>query len=561
MSFDNSKVQTLINKIKSQILGDIEDEIEEHNVVANSSRTGHVQAGSSPQDINTSETSSAGTDNGYYARADHVHKIATASTTGKGIVQLDSTPTANSSNGVTSHGIKTALNEVMNGTNVGTFTELQTLITNASSGDTIILDKDYKNNGGENRITIDKPLTIIGNGHVIDADEESGIFNITNSTGNCNISSLIFVNGKTSSGGAIYCTSSNISIFDCSFMNNTATNSGGAISCSSSNTISNCSFIKNTANAGGAIDCYLSNTISNCSFINNTANNGGAIVCGSSNNSISDCSFVNNTAVRNGANINANDFGSATLIIYNCHITTGLYNTVNYDDINSKNLVSSWSSTVTNTHVASEKLVKDSLDDKLESSDLLNLIYPIGSIYLDAGNHNVCPIQTLLGGTWSRIEDRFLLASGSTYSATYDNNGFANKTAGSADAVVVEHNHTQGTHTHTQASHTHTQASHTHTTGNSTYKYFYAGKVAIGTSSSKKAHTNNTNGVYLVYSNDEGGDTIKEYTSIQSVTPTINGTTPPNLSDEQPTINNSGETGTGKNMPPYLVVNVWKRTA
>ena len=28
-----------------------------------------------------------------------------------------------------------------------------------------------------------------------------------------------------------------------------------------------------------------------------------------------------------------------------------------------------------------------------------------------------------------------------------------------------------------------------------------------------------------------------------------------------PTINSTGESGTGKNMPPYLAVYVWKRTA
>ena len=277
--------------------------------------------------------------------------------------------------------------------------------------------------------------------------------------------------------------------------------------------------------------------------------------------------------------------------------------------------VTAWSDPTNDTNYPSEKLVKDSLDTKLESSDLLDLIYPVGSIYFDASNHNVCPIQTLLGGTWTRIEDKFLLSSGSTYSATYDNDGFANKTGGSADAVVVEHNHTQNAHTHTQNehthtqnahthtqnahthtqdahthtqdAHTHTQASHTHTTGDSTYKYFYAGKVHIGTSASKKAHTNSNSGVYLVYSDDEGGNTIKEYTSIQSVTPTINSTTATNQTtvatnqnttatnqnttatnqnttatnqNTTATNNATGESGTGKNMPPYLVVNVWKRT-
>jgi len=32
-------------------------------------------------------------------------------------------------------------------------------------------------------------------------------------------------------------------------------------------------------------------------------------------------------------------------------------------------------------------------------------------------------------------------------------------------------------------------------------------------------------------------------------------------SDATPAINSTGEDGTGKNMPPYLTVYVWKRTA
>lgn len=45
---------------------------------------------------------------------------------------------------------------------------------------------------------------------------------------------------------------------------------------------------------------------------------------------------------------------------------------------------------------------------------LLNLIYPIGSLYMSV--NNVSP-QSFIGGTWERIQDRFLLAAGSTYSA------------------------------------------------------------------------------------------------------------------------------------------------
>lgn len=40
--------------------------------------------------------------------------------------------------------------------------------------------------------------------------------------------------------------------------------------------------------------------------------------------------------------------------------------------------------------------------------------YPVGSIYLSVSSTSP---STLFGGTWQRIQDRFLLCAGSTYSA------------------------------------------------------------------------------------------------------------------------------------------------
>ena len=46
--------------------------------------------------------------------------------------------------------------------------------------------------------------------------------------------------------------------------------------------------------------------------------------------------------------------------------------------------------------------------------NLIDIIYPVGSIYLSVNSTNP---STLFHGTWERIKDRFLLASGDTYSA------------------------------------------------------------------------------------------------------------------------------------------------
>lgn len=45
---------------------------------------------------------------------------------------------------------------------------------------------------------------------------------------------------------------------------------------------------------------------------------------------------------------------------------------------------------------------------------LVNIIYPVGSIYMSVNNTNP---STLFGGTWQQLEDRFLLGAGTTYTA------------------------------------------------------------------------------------------------------------------------------------------------
>lgn len=53
-------------------------------------------------------------------------------------------------------------------------------------------------------------------------------------------------------------------------------------------------------------------------------------------------------------------------------------------------------------------------NSKVGASDLLDLIYPVGSIYLSVGSTTPA---TLFGGTWEQIKDSFLLSAGDTYTA------------------------------------------------------------------------------------------------------------------------------------------------
>lgn len=91
--------------------------------------------------------------------------------------------------------------------------------------------------------------------------------------------------------------------------------------------------------------------------------------------------------------------------------------------------------------------------EKGMKSMLLNLFYPVGSIYTylpnpdSEGNYpavSECPIAATLGGTWMQIKGRFLVAAGQEQDK--DNNSGLNLSAGdkggSKDAVAVSHTHT-----------------------------------------------------------------------------------------------------------------------
>lgn len=208
--------------------------------------------------------------------------------------------------------------------NCGTFAELRKLI-NTASGNFISLDKDYKNDGSESEININRSITIIGNGHVIDGNNTSRIFNITsNKLVKC--VGIYFINGNTTgNGGAIRC-DTDCSFFDCKFYNNTG-QMGGGLYCTSNNIIVNCLFYGNQGGHGGGIHNAFSNTIiSNCMFLYNSASGSGGGLVTDINNTIIECIFKNNTSSYGNA-INSSTNG---LIVYNCYVnTTDLRNTIN----------------------------------------------------------------------------------------------------------------------------------------------------------------------------------------------------------------------------------------
>ena len=142
----------------------------------------------------------------------------------------------------------------------------------------------------------------------------------------------------------------------------------------------------------------------------------------------------------------------------------------------------------------------------VQTSGLLNLVYPVGSIYMSA---NATSPATFLGGRWERIQGRFLLAASSSY------------TAGSTGG--------EATHTLTEAELPEISGSFGGTSSGNAWG-------VLGTSS----------GVF------SRSDPIPAPTNTEkSSTNTRNAT-----------VNMSFGSGQAhNNMPPYLAVYVWKRTA
>ena len=167
---------------------------------------------------------------------------------------------------------------------------------------------------------------------------------------------------------------------------------------------------------------------------------------------------------------------------------------------------------------------------KVINRDVPNKIYPIGSIYMSVNSINP---SELFGGTWEQIKDTFLLASGTTYT-----NG---STGGSADAVVVKHNHTQNPHNHTQNSHGHLPSG-----GNS--RRFMSSPTGCSWGEEAGGGISGS-GRYYVSATDTNHNVYNE---------TIGATTATNQA-QTATNKETGEDGTGKNMPPYLTVYMWKR--
>ncbi len=147
--------------------------------------------------------------------------------------------------------------------------------------------------------------------------------------------------------------------------------------------------------------------------------------------------------------------------------------------------------------------------------------FPVNSLYLSLGNEN--PSTLWLGTTWAKQEGRFLLGSSSSYGLGI--------TGGASTVKLTIANLPSHTHSATTAAHTHTQPAHTH---------------KIKGYNNEQADGPNLAGA-------GGWETTKN-----AITESAGGETTGSASP----VTSIGATGSGTAfsiMPPYLVVNIWKR--
>ena len=191
-----------------------------------------------------------------------------------------------------------------------TFSDLNTII-NGNSDKNVYLNDDFRFNSSsdskfEQGINVTRQVTVHGNNHVIDADNQARIFIASNKK--IVFRDITFTNGHVRyegnhiNGGAIY---GDFTCINCTFTKNSAVNAGAV----HGGTVINCTFNDNYAYYWGGAMYYGS--VYNCTFIDNSADYGGALwYCFSCENSV----FINNFASLDGGAVNTAPVRNCTFI-------------------------------------------------------------------------------------------------------------------------------------------------------------------------------------------------------------------------------------------------------
>ena len=158
----------------------------------------------------------------------------------------------------------------------------------------------------KNGVEINRLVTIKGNGFVIDAKGQAGIFTITSD--NVVIENLTLKNAHAGYGGAVSFFRDG-KVINCNFVNNSANSQGGAVYFFKNGELTNCTFADNTARDGGAVFFEDNGKVINCHFTGNNATTGSAIYFWDTitTSTVSNSIFLNNRANAETLDVVKND--------------------------------------------------------------------------------------------------------------------------------------------------------------------------------------------------------------------------------------------------------------
>ena len=250
-----------------------------------------------------------------------------------------------------------------------TFEDLSDEINNTFESQTLDLKTDYVNSAGSTYINITKPITIEGNGHIIDANNKSRIFYITSDNVCIKNTTFISANSQNLAGGSISWWGNNASLVDCKFINSKAVSGGGAVYFNGNNiTLTNCEFNGNHVTYGADISLTGKTGFDPSKLHIQTVNShGGAVYFDGDNIDITDCRFSNNTADLDGG---ALTFSWSS----NINISNSLFkgNSVKYNggaiDVNGENFTMTNSIFENNDGESSKDLFLNSRNNRIINS-------------------------------------------------------------------------------------------------------------------------------------------------------------------------------------------------